>query len=211
MTAWSVIRSQAFDYSQIRSDDGDFDDAAMLVLGNAALQLLSTKHDWPWLYAESTITTVIGTRDYSIATLDPDWTKTAWMSIDDHRVFIPISLKEAQRWNLDTRVSRPRYFAHVGNTSIRIAPFPNQVYTINVGYYQAETPLTGDASEPAWYPDYIGYLVWEIVRRMAIRKGDDKILRRAESMLSEWRKDIGDNVQGSKQAPRVQVRKDLGF
>ncbi len=46
----------------------------MLVLGNAAISHLSTKHNWPWLYEEGTITTVVGTRDYSISTLDADGT-----------------------------------------------------------------------------------------------------------------------------------------
>ena len=152
MTAWSVLRGRAFDYSQIRSDDGDFADADMLVLGNAAIQHLSTKHDWPWLYEEATISAVVGTRDYSIATLDADWTKTAWMGIDEYKPMLPISLREAHEWSNVNRTGRPLYFAHVGNTSIRIAPYPNQAYTINVGYYQAETPLTGDADEPAVRP-----------------------------------------------------------
>lgn len=211
MTAWSVLRGRAFDYSQIRSDDGDFANADMLVLGNAALQHLSTKHDWPWLYAEGTISAVVGTRDYSIATLDADWTKTAWLGIDKYKPMTAISLREAHEWSNTERTGRPLYFAHVGNASIRIAPYPNQAYTINVGYYQAETPLTGDASEPAWYSDYEDYLTWEVVRRMGIRKGDDNIVRRAEKMLDEWRRDLADNVQGSKKAPRIQTRKDLGF
>ncbi len=198
-------------YSQIRTDDGDFADADMLILGNAAIQLLSTKHDWPWLYAEGTITTVVGTRDYSIATLDADWTKTAWMAIQGSKPFIPVSLREIHDFSNPEGVGRPRYFAHVGNTSIRIAPYPRQVYTIAVGYYQAETPLTGDSDEPTWYPDYEDYLVWEVVRRMAMRKGDDNLRKRAEGMLTEWKADIGDNVQGSKKPPRVHYRKDLGF
>lgn len=203
--AVSVIRTRAFAYSRIRSDDGDFADADMLILINGALQNLSTKHEWPWLYAEDTISAVIGTRDYNVPT---GWTKTAWLSIDATGPFQVLTMKEMQRWNDANITGKPQYFSHVGDTSIRIAPFPNQAYTVNVGYYIAETVMTGDSDTPLFDDAYEDYVIWEVVRRMGDRKGDDAMVRRAEKHLAEWEQDIADNVQRSKAMPRVRYRKD---
>ena len=204
----AVMRTRAFTYSKIRSDDGDFADADMLILINGALQHLSTKHEWPWLYAEDTISAVVGTRDYAVPT---GWTKTAWLSIESTGVFQALTMKEMQRWNATDLKAKPRYFSHVGDTSVRIAPFPDKSYTIDIGFYKAETVMTGDSDTPLFDDAYEDYVIWELVKRMGLRKGDNDMVRMAKAELKDWEKDIADNVQRSKDIPRVRVRNDYSM
>jgi len=180
-------------------------DTDLTPLVNHALGQLSTEYDWPWLYAETGFVTVAGQTDYAVPTR---WTRTLWLAIEDVD-FDYRTHRQMRRIVGDTNVTRqPSVFTTVGDTSIRLGPIPDAVYSVDHGYMTHEDTLTDDSDFPALDTAYDDMLVWRVAKLAAIRKGDSDMVARAMNEIKEWDRRVRDNVRRSSQFPRIKARRD---
>lgn len=205
MTALSALRTAVYTATRISSTDPSLTSTTLTALINRALKFMATEHDWPWLYAESTISAVVGTRDYSWPT---GATRINWLAIDKYDPFTPVQRKVALRYSDTDRTGRPSMFTDAGHGTIRIAPYPNQAYTINIGYFQDEAVLSGDSDEPLLPDMYDDVLVARTMILIGQRRNDKDLIREGEDLYNDWIRVIGDNVPTSSQKPRTRTRTD---
>lgn len=113
-------------FSDGRLDDNNID--GVLTLINAGLSEMSLDHDWDWLYAEGTITTVAGTEGYSTPT---SHLRTAWLAEGTNLLSLQQRRKSAPYYGT---TGYPSHYSVLAD-SIRFSPIPDGVYTIRHGYY----------------------------------------------------------------------------
>lgn len=208
----SDIKTDAFDVLGYNSNDPLFDDTVMTRLVNTALAEVSTEFDWPWLYAEGTISVTASTTDYALSGLTLSgltrWTKTKWVAIEEDELKF-VSPRQMQRIIGDTSVTgQPLYYTHDGTTNIRFGPTPDAAYTVTIGYQQGEAALSNSTDTPVIPNDYDQYLVLYVAKKMAMRKGAFDDLRVVQGEIAEWRKRIRDNVRQASAFPSIRNRQD---
>jgi len=208
MTQLTDIRDLVREATRFDSSDASLTDSNLTSLINRGLKAIATEHDWPWLYAETTISAVVGTRDYNFPT---GATQISFVSFEDDGPFVVKQLKELQRYNDTTITGQPYMFAPVGVTSIRIAPYPDQAYTLDVGYYQDESVLSGDTNEPLLPDAYDEMLVAYVVKLVGMRIGNVEMSRSGASEYREWVSRTRDNVKVTSVLPRPTARRDWGW
>lgn len=105
---------------------------------------LADEHDWPWLVATETITTVAGTATVAVAS---DWLATiALHSTSPYMTRIePVSIDDIDYHSDGQGV--PRLFAAYGG-SLALAPVPDAAYSLRHRYRRAEPELTADTDTP---------------------------------------------------------------
>jgi hypothetical protein len=189
------------------ASDGNLTDAILTRIVNRALQRISSEFDWPWLYAEETITTVAGTLDYNLPTR---WTKTAWLSEETVGDLQPASHLQSRRWvEQATRITgRPLYYVHEGVSQIRLFPAPDAVYSIGHGYYTSEAVLSVGSDTPALPDPFDDLLVWKALEFAAMRRGEGTLANQARDMYKDQLKVVKDNVRGTKQFGVPSSRQD---
>jgi len=199
------IRDDVRAVTGYNSADPLLQNADLTPLINLALQQISTEFDWPWLYAETSFPTVAGTTDYAVPTR---WTRTLWLAIEDVD-FDYRTHRQMRRIIGDTGVTRqPTVYSTVGDTSIRVGPIPDAVYTIDHGYMTSEDTLSADGDAPLLDDAYDDMLVWRAAKLAAARKSDSTMLGIAINEIQGWDTRVRDNVRRSAQFPRVKTRRD---
>jgi len=199
------IKLNALDVFGYNSSDPLLDATTLTRLVNSALQQLSTEFDWPWLYAEGTITTVAGTTDYAVPT---NWSRTKWLSIEEDELLFR-SLRDLRRIIGDTTVTRqPTFYTTVGDTSVRLGPIPDAVYTVDHGYFKQEAALSAGGDAPLLDSAYDDMLVMFVAKKLAIRKGETRDINVAQREIDTWLKRTRDNVRRTSAFPRVKIRND---
>ena len=194
MTQLSDLRTAIYRQANISTSDTSLTSAVLTGLINEALKAIATDHDWPWLYSEDTISAVVGTRDYSFPT---GATRIAWLSIGDGPVFDVRQMKELERWNSTDITGQPHIFSTVGVTSVRIAPYPDTAYTINVGFYQDENTLSGDTDTPLLPSAYDGLVIGRTIKLIGYRLGNNTLVQMGDDLYREWLRRTRDNVVSS--------------
>jgi hypothetical protein len=203
----SDIRTDVREAGNYSSSDGNVSDAVMTRVINRALRRISAEFDWPWLYAEETITTVAGTTDYNLPTR---WAKTAWLSEENVGLLRPATHKQSRRWiEQATRVTgRPVYYTHEGASQIRLFPAPDAVYSVDHGYYTYEAALSNDTDTPAIPDPYDDLVVWKSLEFLAIRRGEQELMQNARRMYQDQLRVVTDNVRASKEFASIKTRQD---
>lgn len=207
MTQLSDIRTAALDVFGYNANDPLLDSTTMNRLVNQALKQLSTEYDWPWLYAETTISIVAGTTDYAVPTR---WSRTKWLFIDDNELKFR-SPKQMQRLigdNTNPITGQPLFYTTVGDTSIRVGRTPDAAYTADHAYYTYEATLTNDTDEPVLFEAYDDMLVMYVAKKLAMRKGEANDLNIARAEIQAWDKRVRDNVRRSSALPMMKHRQD---
>lgn len=192
------------------SSDTGLPDATITALINKALDEISTYHNWPWLYTESTFNTVAGTTDYTPAT---GWTKTMWLAEDNTAGRGPlaaVNTREIRRRLSSDATGRPSAYTMAGHT-LRIAPSPDAVYAMTHAHMTVEPALVSGSDTALIPAEYDDLIVWLTLRRIAARRGETTLFRQAEDEGSKMLSDIRDNVRGSQESYRIRTRNDLGF
>ncbi len=201
----SAIRTAALEMAGYNTADPIIATADINDIIQGALDQISTEYEWPWLYAEGTITTVAGTTDYNVPTR---WTRTLWLAYK-HLELKYRSHRQMRHVIGDTTVTgQPTVFTTVGDTSIRVGRIPDAVYTLDHGYVTSEAVMTSDSDQPALDDAYDDMLVWRVVKGLAIRRGDTDMLQIANIENALWTERARDNVRRTSHTTRVNARRD---
>ena len=120
-------------------------DAVIEAAVNEALQEIAAEHDWPWLEASETITTVAGTDTYDV---DSEWVRTRHLKPSDDLPLerYPIVMLD-DLFPLPTTSGRPVAFA-IEQSQLVLRPIPDRVMTLTHRFYKAEPELDGDMDVP---------------------------------------------------------------
>ena len=192
------------------SNDVGLTDAHITSFINLALDEISTFHDWPWLYTESTFNTVAGTTDYTPTT---GWTKTHWIAEDNTVGRGPLSVinpRDAREMLATTNTGRPSAYTYVGHT-LRIVPDPDAVYAMTHAHQTVEPALSSGGDTALIPAEYDNLIIWITLRLVASRRGETSLISQAESEGQRMLRNIRDNVRGSIEVSPIRTRKDLGF
>lgn len=182
------------------SDDGMLDNLTESI--NAGLQQMATEYDWPWLVLSTTIPTVVDTTDYSFPS---NATRIRELIYRDGPL-INVQLAELVRYN-QIAGGEPALF-YIQNSTIKLAPIPDQVYSIYCEYVVAESVLSSDSDTircPDFYSDLV--VVYGAIEE-AKRRKDTVLTNLLEGSKQQWIQRIRDNIQRGKNLPDILTRQD---
>jgi hypothetical protein len=113
--------------------------------------ILSAPFAWSWNRNTTTITTVVGTQDYSVALSDFGYIEKATVSFGGKIFPVQVSLLLPA----DSTQQRPDFVAaqsddNAGNITFRFQPVPDQIYSAVITYQKAPTIST--ALTGTWSP-----------------------------------------------------------
>ena len=169
---------------------------------NRALRRIALRHDWPWLYAERDYVTVSAQSNY---VLPDDFLRS-------------ISLRDVDRnYNLSLRGivevdeyegqpgGRPQIYAIHGNI-LKLAYTPDGTNNLRLRYVTQENVLVND-TDTAKIPDYwIDGLYDAVLAELHRMVKEVDLAGIAEARFQSWIQETQDNIQQSREAPRVRVR-----
>lgn len=181
------------------SDDGMLANLTDTI--NAGLQEMATERDWPWLLRSTTFTTTAGVDGYNTPT---NATRISLLSIEADPLVVKQEEELLDFYNVQ---DRPRYY-FVENTTITLAPTPNDVYTVRVKYVIAEAVLSADSDQssvPNYYKDFAAVYC---ATKEAERRHDTVMVGLLEQSRQRWIKRIEDNVARTKDLPYIRTRPD---
>lgn len=201
----SDIRTDALDVFGYNANDPLLDSTTLNRLVNGALRQLSAEYDWPWLYEESNFSTVAGTSDYAVPAR---WKRTAWVAIEDIDLQV-ISPRDMRSYVGDPdRKGHPAFWTPVGDSHLRLGPTPDQVYSVDHGYFAYEAELSDDTDVTALSAEFDDMLVMYVAKKLAMRKGEMAQIRLAQEEINGWKRRARDEVRKSTQLLRVKTRRD---
>lgn len=138
-------------------------DAIIKNIATRVVRDIYEKHKWRFLMVSGTIVTVNNTRDYLFPALAPVG-PTGYEEVQQYLKFYIANDPPLEEINYDVYLSehlphnlsgKPKFCAVGESTAyqdkIYFDPRPNGVYTVNVIYYKAATPLDGDGEEETPY------------------------------------------------------------
>ena len=203
MATLAELRNRVRDRYGILPTDTGLTDAVLTSMVNSALRQISLESDWPWLVASpNTIITAPGLGDYP---LPENFLRVIDVSnpSDGYRLArVPIATIDT--YTAD-RQSRPRWYAITGNT-LALAPIPDQVYTLQVRYYQTENTLVAPTDTPR-IPDAYDEGVVDMTAYYAfIAARQPEKAATAQSAYNAWLARIRDNVNRDQTPLRPYIR-----
>jgi len=201
MTTAATIITNARNRVGISSTDGMATDAVMLEMVAAACRRVALMHDWPWLESSETLSTVIGTTEY---TPGATWRTTTRVSIegDDLEYRTPRDL--ADYLEMD---GRPVLYT-VERGKLVLAPNPDAVYSVNHQFIRQEVALATTADSPL-VPDWAIDLPTTIVAHMlAARIKDSGLQRLIEAEITDLIRSLRDETRRARGYPKPKSRRD---
>lgn len=149
------------------STDGFFSDANLTDIVNEGLQVISTDHDWPWLFATATFSTAASDADYA---MPATWLRTRGLIIDGYDPLTLLSTPEIRAMETAT-TGQPEYFT-IDDDQILLRPVPDGVYSVIHDYVRSETALSGDSDTPLMPLQFHYSIVASAVHLAHLRQGD---------------------------------------
>ena len=199
------IRTDALEAFGYSAEDPMLDASWTARAINHALADFSMEHDWPWLYAEATIDTIIGQTDYA---LPAGLTRIHYVAHKDRLLDYRSVIEMIRYMGEPEFTSAPAFYTTTNEATLRVARIPDAVYPLRIGYTTAEPELTTDAQDTLIPEEYDSLLVWYVAKRMALRKQEDINVSHANNEIQTSLRRIRDNIQTSSALPRVRVRTD---
>lgn len=151
----------------------DLSDAELLTLVNEGLYQVSTKFDWPFLQATTTITTADGTSAYAIPA---DHVRTFQISdTTRRRRLIRTSLDEVlQRYGDDFPEASNATHWYLWDDEYNLVPTPNAAATgrYKVYYQKSATALASGTDTPEWADQFHDVLAFYGEMRVWEREND---------------------------------------
>lgn len=185
--------------------DSNMASDVLTAIFNETLQLTTTVHDWPWLDAVETLTTVSGTDSY---TPGATWVRTRELQIDTYEPLTYTSYSDLDtRAPVSTATGIPSFYTVFAGALI-LRPTPNAVLSIRHRFVRTEPTLTDDSDTPLIPSRYHGALV-AYATMLACRR-----LRRSEGNewandWVQWLKRMEDDQRRARAPGRVRIRPGL--
>lgn len=146
----AAIRDYVRQQTLIEEDDWGDDKIDAVI--NQGLRRLSTRFDWPWLAATSTLSVVAGTTSYALPT---DLRKTEAITRQDRTG----RLVEVSPWEISGKYggdlpsgTPTSYFVH-GRT-LYLDRVPTEAITYDWLYYTSPTALSNDTDSPEFHEEF---------------------------------------------------------
>lgn len=197
----SDIRTEVLETAGLVSTDPRFPSATMNRIINRALRRIDTKHDWPWNYANETITTAANDADYTAPTR---YSRSIRLRYND-RDLQQYHPSDTARWNSET--GSPIGF-YVEEEQIHLVPTPDGVYSVEHIYVAYEAALSSDSDAPNLPDQYIDALINEALIQVAQRIGDAQMYQMARSEVRDWERRMHDDVRRARRSPKMRTRYD---
>lgn len=170
----SQLRSHVRSLTGIQStaivSDADID-----LFINEAYQEINREADWPFLRAQTTITTVVNQPTYTLpaGVADNSIASVAILSNDVNRR----QLKPRSRYSTDDSpgpylIGRAKEYS-VWNGVIEFYPTPDSVETINLRYFSEPANLVNNTDSPIFDAKFHSLVAYGASVRVLIREGDD--------------------------------------
>lgn len=149
-----ATRSDIRDYvrQQTLVETDDFADDKINVLINQGLQRLSTRFEWPWLAASTTLSVVAGTDEYTLPT---DLTRT--LSIvrqDKQQRLVEVAPNVIQQFQGGSTPSGTPTMYFVHGRIMFLDKIPTEDATYDWYYFKSPTLLTNDTDEPEFASEF---------------------------------------------------------
>lgn len=127
---------------------------------NAAYKDIQNKWtDWKFLWAESTITLVNGTRDYTLAADCGTLNEKSLYISTDRLTYIPFKEYSEARDAWDSQSGTPTEFTILPNGKIRFFPTPNASGTVSYEYWKAAVEMSATTDSPL-IPEEFHDTIW---------------------------------------------------
>lgn len=179
----AAIRDYVRQQTLIESDD--WADGKIDAVINQGLRRLSTRFDWPWLAATTTLVTVAGTTSYDLPT---GLRKTAAITRQDKpQRLVEVSLWEILgKWGGDLPTGTPTsYYRH--GSKMYLDRSPSEAATYDWLYFAAPTMLSNDTDEPQFVEEFHLMLADYAIAKAWEREED---FTKASDAMAEFTKQI---------------------
>lgn len=121
------------------TDKTKFTDAQLVILAEdvrSRIDRLLESMESNLIFTQATFDTVVGTTDYTLATLKGLADETVWISDPEYPLTLVTQLPT------DGATGSPTRYALLPDGNISLYPEPNTIETISYGYYAESTPFT---------------------------------------------------------------------
>lgn len=190
------------------SSDGQLTPVQLQNILRSALNYLAAEHDWDWLQASETLTTVAST-----AYVTPlagsgsgvTWTRTMNVTGPDNNDITQIPWQDYRTRRSITNSTYPDAFS-VRNGRIYLWPVPSSVYSLTHDFIRGEAALTSDQDSPL-LPDQFCDAWIEKATEMAFRRvNDTQKAEEAAQKYRDWMRVLTDNRRRWSGPRRVFIR-----
>jgi hypothetical protein len=141
---------------------GTNNEPAITAANNTQQIMLSPPFKWAWNRNSFTLTTAVGTQDYTVAVTDFGYLETATLSYPGATRIVSLNIKNSTPLGESVDQQLPGTIAVLQNTvgtsiKVRFLGVPDKIYTC-VGWYQKFVPLITSLSTTWTPPDYMAYI-----------------------------------------------------
>lgn len=141
---------------------GTNNEPAITSANNTQQVMLSPPFKWAWNRASFTLSTVVGTQDYTVAVTDFGYLETATLSFPGATRIVSLNVQNSKPLGESVDQQLPGTIAVQQNTvgtsiKIRFLGVPDKIYTV-VGWYQKFSPAMTLLSSTWTPPDYLNYV-----------------------------------------------------
>lgn len=196
------IRTEVRDVAGINSNDPKWTDTILNRYINAALQRISTRHDWWFLDEVATFNLVVGQENYALPS-DHRKTRNLWISNYD------LAYRQPKEWVLTQNYNHqiPVVYS-IFHQELHLGPVPNSTEEVTHLYVKTEPALVNDTDEPNLPTEYMDYLVSVCVMRIAVSLKDQDLYSMAMNERDEWQRRADDDVRKTRANVRIATRRD---
>lgn len=189
------------------SSDGQLTPERITSCLRAALNFITSEHDWDWLQTTETLSTVAGTA--SVTPLVGSSAGVTWIRtlnlINSNADYIEKTPWSEFRMFLNTVTGEPTKWCDYGG-QLCIWPTPDGVYTITHDFIRGENALNSDTDTPLLPTQFEDAWIAKATA-MALRRVAESIrAQEQEADYQAWQHVMVDNRHRSKGGKRVAVR-----
>lgn len=185
------------DRLQIAADDPVLTDVQILSYLNQALQAISTKKDWPWLYDEAEATVEHGV----LYGLPGNHTKTVFITVNGQEL-TSAGVGDLARYR--GTFGPPQYYSVIGDfVDLSPSVAENTTYPLVHGFYRTEPTLITSLDAPLLPDQYAEWLITEAAVRAAVRANRSDRVAAYRDEAARLEAGAFDNVRRSGPPPRI--------
>lgn len=187
------------------SDDAMVPASTLDICINNGMNKMAADYDWPWLMTSETITTAVGTAAYA---LPAGHVRTLYVQDTTRGLnFEGRQRQDLIQYSVTGRTGMSRYYSVFG-ASVRIAPDPDTVWSLNHVYIRAEPALTGGTDTPLCPEHYSDVIVCYASSEVCILTKDATLKGEIDQEIGAWKQRMRDNVRLGGYTLRPRVRQD---
>ncbi len=141
---------------------GTSNEPAITSANNVQQVTLAPPFKWSWNRSSFTLTTVVGTQDYTVSVADFGYLETATISYPGATRIVSLNVLNHSPLGESIDQQVPATICVLQNTvgtsiKVRFLGVPNKIYSV-VGWYQKFSPKIANLTDTWVLPDFMGYI-----------------------------------------------------